>query len=318
MALTTETASRTSDAGQRHMQKATSKKLNDAHRRAVEEQATGRHQGGYMSEKTAEHTRKIETSSQAIATAEGIKSLRVTIESRINSSVRATQDLQNIARNFHHRITAAQQAGAEDRNFNLYCQNALKEVENVLNRRDEAGQPLFGGKKIGVDPVKVDDAAIPAPSALPNASYDDFFKGEKDSRHSVTMDNQTVDYGFNAFDVARDLIFYLKSGSATIPDGTEGSDSSIRLERMQDGLHGCVQTLVDTQEELGQDLGKVERIVDKSNQAGHDAQIQFNQIVSKDQWEAFIEEKEAAAQLEIAMRASLRTNQMITDMFKNS
>lgn len=310
-------AIRSSEIGGRISHGQASSKLNKQYQEATLELSSRIKSSGYMNREVAENTREVLNSEQTVIINKSIQSKRIVIENRIKASARASADLQRIATEVHQRVTSAQQAGTEDRNFSDFCNSKLKEVEIILNRRDSAGLSLFGGKSTSDDAVNIADAAMPGPGALPDATYTDYFKGDA-SLHSATLDGTAVEYGFNgSIQGARDLIFFLKSGTVVTPDHTPGSPNTQRLKGMQDGLHNAIKGLSDTSETLGRQLQAVENIADESVNNSNVAQEKFQSIVGVEEWEAWAKQQEAANQLQLLETMLAQSTRRMKDLFQN-
>ncbi len=233
---------------------------------STEETSSGQKSGGYAGKEIAENTRKVLSSEQGGITGSADQGKIEKLTGDITLAFGANESLQKIASNFHARVTAAQAGGKKDNNFPDFCKDMLGQVENILNKKRFDGRSLFGGNATRSDAVRLSDADIPAVGDQPDANYKEYFKGEvpkpgEDSKHHSTVNDEAVEYGFSALDPgARDLIFWLKSGSVTTPDGDPESPNGKRLAGMQNGLHKVTEALSDTKKIVGEQLGNLERI----------------------------------------------------------
>ena len=272
--------------------------------------------GNYMNPEVAEHTRQALSAEQHITEDENTQSKTVILENRMKSSIRSCKDIRTIANDFHTRVTSAQSAGTEDRNFADFCKDQLAALENILNRRDAEGRSLFGGAATQRNAVDLSQVNPLAPGALPDATYNGYMQGEP-AIHSVTLNDETVTYGFHAEEPAiRDLIFYLKSGSVTSPDNTPGTPNSIRLGIIQDGLHSVSKGLADISDTLGRQLGNIERVSHESEMAAADYKEEQSHIIQADKWKAWAERQEAANTLDLIHTMISQDTRRLKDLFQ--
>ena len=224
------------------------------------ETSSGQKSGGYSGPEMAENTREVLSTEQHSIEGKATQGKIKKLTGHITQAFGANKALQDITAKLHTRVTAAQQAGTKDNNFGDFCKDMLGQVEKILNKKGFDGRTLFGGDATRTDAVKLSDAGIPGAGDQPDATYDGYFKGD-DAKHHSTVNGESFDYGFSALDPgARDLIFWLKSGSVTTPDGDPGSPNGQRLKGMQDGLHKVTDSLSDTKKVIGEQLNNLERI----------------------------------------------------------
>lgn len=254
------TAGHTSLISEGLTKKQGAEQANKAASDATKETASGKKSGGYAGPEMAEQTRRVLKTEQHTIEGKSTQTKVKLLTGRITLAAGANQDLSKIAQKLHERVTSAQNTSSKDRNFPDFCKGLLREVEQTLNKKDFEGRSLFGGAATRSNAVNLSDALTPTAGASPDANYNSYFKGN-DSKHTSTLNGEEMEYGFSALDEgAQDLIFWLKSGEVTNPDGIPGSDSSIRLQGMQDGLHKVTADLADTKKVIGEQLGNLERI----------------------------------------------------------
>ncbi len=231
---------------------------------ATKQIASGKKSENYATPEIAGKTRLVLSSEQNVQTREADTPKINLLTGRINLADSANKTLRGIASKFHARVTYAQQPAVIDAEFSDFCKGLLKQVEVTLNKKDFEGRSLFGGAATKSDAVDLSLATTPAVGATPDATYNAYFNGE-DAKHKATVGGEVLEYGFSALDPgARDLIFWLKSGVATAPDGDITSSNGQRLQGMQDGLGKTTNLLSATQKTVGEQLSDLERIAENN------------------------------------------------------
>lgn len=277
--------------------------------------ATGKLTTKYSNELIAEHSRKILTSVQGKQEGAALESRAGAIELRLNRSYAVNQRLIALASNVRDRTIKALDVTATDSSYPDYCEATLKEVESLLNARDSEGLFLFGGTQTSQEIVDVSLAPTPGVGATPDDTYDQYFLGEEGIRTTQLKDGQVLDYGFSAKDPsARDLIFWLKMGTATTPDRVSDSDNTKKLQAILEGLGDTNRSLTITQQELGTQMNRLESVVSNNED---DVAYHTRVIASytdADLFQAFIAQVQASAQQELLQISYMRKTRMLEQL----
>lgn len=281
--------------------------------------ASGKLDGGYSAPEMAESTRTILKTEQNLMQGEATKFTTNRITGRINDTYTINERLKEIATKVRAQVAYVRDAtkGTANADFSTFCQNNLTEVESLLNRKDPEGRGLFGGAATKTNAVDFSLLATPTPGATPDATYTAYFKGGP-GNHTSTIDGEPVEYGANATDPGmRDLIFWLKQGTATTPDHVEGSSSSQRLEGMMDGLATTMGGLTDTQKKVGEQLNKIEGIQERNVKKMTDNTDTMSQLTDADPALEFIRAAQEMLRQSMTQNLLVKETDSLRDMLRN-
>jgi hypothetical protein len=285
---------------------------------AQAQMATGKLSSQYSHEAIAGKTRLVLGSEQGKIEADNLKSRLNTIESRLNRSYAVDQRLLQIANEVRTRSMKALDPSSQDTAYSDFCKNKLTEVENLLNSRDIENRTLFGGAKTNSKAVDVSLAAIPAAGDTPDASYNQYFIGEEGTHTMQLKEGDTLEYGFSAADDGpRDLIFWLKMGTATNPDRDGTSVNTQKLQAIVEGLGDTSRSLTITQQALGSQMSRLESI-----RANNEDDIAYHtEIIAgytdADLMSAFIRQVQESAQQNLMQMAYMRETRMLDQLINN-
>jgi len=280
--------------------------------------ASGKIGGGYESPETAEQTRQLLNIEQKTMESESIKPKVTLLTGRINLAYGINERLAEIATETRTRVTQAGDSTVRDTGFSAFCQQKLTEVEALLNKRDFEGRSMMGGSATRSNAVDFTNAAMPAAADAPDATYDAYFISEKGT-HTVTFkDGEVFQYGVSATDPGvRDLIFYLKSGTAVTPDGVIGSSNTIRLQGMQDGLGAVTDGLMDSKKILGEQLGKLEGISKRNDEDVAYLTQTMSELTDADLLAEFIRSTQEMLKLNMNQTLLAKENETLKNLLSN-
>lgn len=309
---------RISDISKGDTTRAAIKSLGESAGEASARIASGKIGGGYDAPETAEKTRQLLNIEQKTMGSESIKPKVTLITGRINLAYGINKRLGEIATEVRVRVTQAGDPTIKDAGFSSYCQTKLDEVEVLLNKKDFEGRTLMGGTATRSNAVDFTLAAMPAVAATPDATYDAYFIGETGIHTATFKEGETLQYGVSAMDPgARDLIFWLKSGTVVTPDGVPGSNSTIRLQGMQDGLGKSIEGLADSKQNLGQQLGKLEGISDRNEEELAYLTHTMSEFVDADLLAEFIRSSQEMLKLNLNQTLLARENESLKNLLSN-
>jgi flagellin-like hook-associated protein FlgL len=251
---------------------------------------TGKQSGRYASMDLVNNLKSFLRTEQQGILAKGRKDPYLKVSENLNTSIVSVNRMKDIAAEFRQRVHSAQDPSATDLSFASYCQAKLNEVQQLLNKNNSLGMPVFGGSETSRPPVDVTLMATPAAGDSVSTASTAYFQGKSGGHTTSVEDSETFQYGVSADEPAfRDLLFWLKKGSVITPDHSPGSNASIALTSMTDGLGQTVRDLSNVGDRLGAQLGQVENM-----QSTNDAdQRQFQEILSRlndtDPYQAYID-----------------------------
>ncbi len=294
------------------------KKLGESSAEASGRIASGKIGGGYESPETAEKTRQLLNIEQKTMESESVKPKVTLLTGRINLAYGINERLAEIATEVRTRVTQAGDSTIRDAGFSTFCQQKLNEVEALLNKKDFEGRSLTGGNATRSNAVDFSLAAMPAAADSPDATYDAYFIGEKGIHTASFKDGEAFQYGISAVDPGvRDLIFYLKSGTAVTPGGIPGSSNTIRLQGMQDGLGTTVDGLMDSKKILGEQLGKLESISKRNDEDVAYLTQTMSELTDADLLAEFIRSTQEMLKLNMNQTLLAKENETLKNLLSN-
>jgi flagellin-like hook-associated protein FlgL len=159
---------------------------------------------------------------------------------------------------------------------------------------------------------------MPAAADAPDATYDAYFISEKGTHTATFKDGEVFQYGVSAADPGvRDLIFYLKSGTAVTPDGVIGSSNTIRLQGMQDGLGAVTDGLMDSKKILGEQLGKLEGISKRNDEDVAYLTQTMSELTDADLLAEFIRSTQEMLKLNMNQTLLAKENETLKNLLSN-
>lgn len=280
--------------------------------------ASGKIGGGYQSPETAEQTRQLLNIEQKTIESESAKPKVTLLTGRINLAYGINERLVEIATEVRVRVTQAGDPTIRDAGFSAFCQKKLDEVEVLLNKKDFEGRSIMGGSATRSNAVDFTMAAMPAAADTPDGTYDDYFIGEKGTHTSTFKDGEIFEYGASASDPGtRDLIFYLKSGTAVTPDGIPGSSNTIRLQGMQDGLGTTLEGLLDSKKIVGEQLGQLEEISKRNDEDVAYLTQAMSELTDADLLAEFIRSTQETLKLNMNQTLLAKENETLKNLLSN-
>ena len=290
-------------------------KKNKALAEAQSQMATGKLSSRYSNEAIAGKTRLVLGSEQSKIEGEDLKSRLNSIEARLNRSYAVDQRLLQISNEVRTRTMTALDPSAQDTAYADFCQGKLKEVETLLNSRDIENRTLFGGTKTNTDAIDISLAAIPAAGDTPDATYNQYFIGEEGIHTMQLKEGETLEYGFSALDEGpRDLIFWLKMGTATYPDRDGTSVNTQKLQAITEGLGDTARSLAITQQAIGSQMSRLESIrTNNEDDIAYHAEI-IASYTDADLMSAFIRQVQESAQQNLMQMAYMRETHMLDQL----
>lgn len=314
----TSLSGRVSDLSRGNVTREAIRELGESAAEASGRIASGKIGGGYQSPETAEKTRQLLNIEQKTMESESVKPKVTLLTGRINLAYGINERLVEIATEVRTRVTQAGDPTIRDAGFSAFCQQKLTEVEALLNKKDFEGRSLMGGSATRTNAVDFNMAAMPAPADSPNAAYDAYFIGEKGIHTSTFKDGEVFQYGTSAVDPGvRNLIFYLKSGTAVTPDGIPGSSNTIRLQGMQDGLGTTIDGLADSKKILGEQLGNLEGISKRNDEDVAYLTQTMSELTDADLLAEFIRSTQEMLKLNMNQTLLAKENETLKNLLSN-
>tara|TARA_R110002095_G_scaffold199244_1_gene178972 strand:- start:1842 stop:2801 length:960 start_codon:yes stop_codon:yes gene_type:complete len=280
--------------------------------------ASGKLGGGYEAPETAEKTRQLLNIEQKTMESDSIKPKVTLLTGRISLAYGINKRLEEIATEVRTRVTQAGDPTIRDAGFSTFCQKKLDEIETLLNKKDFEGRSLMGGNATRSNAVDFTLAAMPAAAAAPDATYDAYFIGEKGIHTATFKDGEAFEYGASAVDPGvRDLVFYLKSGTAVTPDGIPGSSNTIRLQGMQDGIGKAIEGLTDSKKILGEQLGQLEGLSGRNDEELAYLQQTMSELTDADLLAEFIRSTQEMLKLNMNQTLLAKENETLKNLLSN-
>lgn len=280
--------------------------------------ATQQASSGYIAQEygdkdIAPNTRTILNAEQNVLKAGNNNTRLLTIEQRLNRSVQITNRLISIAGEVRQRAMKATDVTSNDTTFSEFCQFKVGEVQLLLNSKDSENRNLFAGTQTSGDAVNLSLAPVPTPGSQPDPSTSPYYLGTPDLNQTTLTDDEAFSYGYTADEEGVNaLIHWLKMGAATTPDHDPGSNNTLNLRTMIEGLGTTTQQLADTRTVLGTQLGTIETTLKYNTEDKIFYEGVSSELTEADVTKAIMDQVIAEAQLDVITRLQART----TELFK--
>ena len=280
--------------------------------------SSGKKSSKYMSEELADKTRQILNTEQNLKQSEELKNKASNISGRIDLAYAVNDRLIEITTEVRERVMKALDSTMKDPNFSSFCKNKIDELQKLLNKQDFEGRTLFGGTATRSDAVDLSLAPVPGAGTIPDPTYNQYFLGEDGIHQASFKGGRVLKYGESAKSQGvRDLVFCLKMGSVTTPDGTDGSVNTQRLKSMHQGLVGTMSGLATSKDALGRQANELESIQNSNEDDLQFLSTTMSELTDADLFKEFIRSSQEMMKLNLNQIMMNKENQSLQNLLSN-